>query len=96
MAQTCSPLRYPGGKTQLAKFIGNLIEINHLENAIYIEPFAGGFGVGLELLFNNEVANVIINENDYDIAAHSIWYAILNETQRLVEDIKNIKIDISE
>ena len=59
MARTCSPLRYPGGKTQLAKFIGNLIKINSLENKTYIEPFAGGFGVGLDLLYNNKVDSVI-------------------------------------
>lgn len=94
MAQTCSPLRYPGGKTQLAKFIGNLIEINHLENAIYIEPFAGGFGVGIDLLYNNKVDSVILN--DLDTPVYSVWYAILNESERLIDDINNTTIDISE
>ena len=94
MAITYSPLRYPGGKTQLSKFVMNLLKINRLNNITYTEPFAGGFGAGLELLFNDEVSNVIIN--DYDIAIYSIWYAILNETRRLINDIKNIKIDIKE
>lgn len=94
MARTCSPLRYPGGKTQLAKFIGNLIEINSLENATYIEPFAGGFGVGLDLLYNKKVDSVILN--DLDTPVYSIWYAILNESERLIEDINNTAIDIDE
>ena len=94
MAITNSPLRYPGGKTQLAQFVMNLLKINGLNNITYAEPFAGGFGAGLELLFNNKVKSVIIN--DYDIAIYSIWYAILNETERFVEDIYNTKINIQE
>lgn len=94
MPKTYSPLRYPGGKTQLSKFVMKLLELNKLNNIVYAEPFAGGFGAGLELLFNNNVKSVIIN--DYDIAIYSIWYAILNETERFINDIKNIKINIQE
>ena len=81
MPRTYSPLRYPGGKTQLASFVGKLLEINHLNSIIYAEPFAGGFGAGLELLFNGLISKAIIN--DYDIAIYSIWYAIINETKDL-------------
>lgn len=94
LPRTYSPLRYPGGKTQLANFVGKILKTNALQNITYAEPFAGGFGAGLELLFANKVENVLIN--DYDIAIYSIWYAILNETQRLIEDIKNIEITIEE
>lgn len=92
--RTFSPLRYPGGKTQLAKFVNNLLEINDLKNIIYIEPFAGGFGAGLELLFNSQVSQAVIN--DYDIAIYSIWYAILNESERFADDVQNINITIAE
>ncbi|EAV9865380.1 DNA adenine methylase, partial [Listeria monocytogenes] len=64
MPVTQSPLRYPGGKTQLFKFVRNLIEINEIKHSTYIEPFAGGAGVALELLFSNSVENIVIN--DYD------------------------------
>lgn len=94
MPRTYSPLRYPGGKTQLSRFVMQLLELNKLDDIVYVEPFAGGFGAGLELLFKNKVKSVIIN--DYDIAIYSIWYAILNETERLINDIKNIKINIKE
>lgn len=94
MPITYSPLRYPGGKTQLSSFLMQLLELNKLDNIVYAEPFAGGFGAGLDVLFNNKVKSVIIN--DYDIAIYSIWYAILNETERFVEDIYNTKINIQE
>lgn len=94
MPRTYSPLRYPGGKTQLSRFVMQLLELNNLDDIIYAEPFAGGFGAGLELLFKNKVSSVIIN--DYDIAIYSIWYAILNETDRFINDINNTEITIHE
>lgn len=94
MPRTYSPLRYPGGKTQLSRFVMQLLELNKLDDIVYAEPFAGGFGAGLELLFKNKVKSVIIN--DYDIAIYSIWYAILNETERFINDIINVKINIQE
>lgn len=94
MPRTYSPLRYPGGKTQLSKFLMKLFEYNNLENIVYAEPFSGGFGAGLELLFANKISKAIIN--DYDTAIYSIWYAILNETDRFIRDILTTEITIDE
>lgn len=94
MAVTKSPLRYPGGKTQLAKFVKNTIENNNLEKVIYCEPFSGGFGAGLELLFSDSVESVIIN--DLDSGIYSIWYSILNDIDNFVDLIKNTPITIDE
>ena len=47
-----SPLRYPGGKNKLAKFVGLICEKNNI-NGHYIEPYAGGASVALFLLFHN-------------------------------------------
>ncbi|MDU5504295.1 MAG: DNA adenine methylase [Anaerococcus vaginalis] len=54
MPRTYLPLRYPGGKTQLSRFVMQLLEFNKLDDIVYVEPFSGGFGVGLELLFKKE------------------------------------------
>lgn len=37
-----SPLRYPGGKTQLSPFVIDLVRANDLYGGVYAEPFAGG------------------------------------------------------
>ena len=37
-----SPLRYPGGKGKLAKFMGAVVRANDLSDGRYIEPYAGG------------------------------------------------------
>jgi len=91
---TKSPLRYPGGKTQLKNFVENTINLNNLEDTIYCEPFSGGFGIGLDLLLARKITRAIIN--DYDIAIFSIWYAVLNDTFGLVETIKKTPINMEE
>jgi DNA adenine methylase len=51
-----SPLRYPGGKRKIAKFVADAIISNEIENGIYIEPFAGGASIAIDLL-NNKIVN---------------------------------------
>nr|WP_075574663.1 DNA adenine methylase [Ezakiella massiliensis] len=94
MARTNSPLRYPGGKTQLSQFLSELLNHNKLNNVVYAEPFSGGFGAGLELLYKDRVSTVIIN--DYDVGIYSVWYALLNENEKFIEDIKKVDINIEE
>ena len=60
-----SPLRYPGGKGQLYKQIKQIILDNDLCDKTYTEPFAGGYGLGIKLLLNNDVKHAIINDFDY-------------------------------
>ena len=93
MPHTKTPLRYPGGKTQLSGFVSHLINENEMEHVIYCEPYSGGFGAGLELLFSGVVEEVIIN--DLDLGIYSLWYAIIYESQRLIDYIQNTCVNIS-
>ena len=94
MGKTLSPLRYPGGKSQLNKKVQKLIERNRLQNHIYVEPFAGGFGVGLYLLKNNIVENAVLN--DYDQHVYHFWLAVLNHTDDLIALVQDTPIDLQE
>ncbi|MFW2899485.1 DNA adenine methylase [Carnobacterium maltaromaticum] len=94
MPVTKSPLRYPGGKTQLSKFVQNILELNDINNGTYIEPFAGGSGVAIELLLNGSVDRIVIN--DYDKSIYSIWNAILNNTRKFIKLIENTPVTIEE
>lgn len=94
MPVTKSPLRYPGGKTQLHKFVSNIMEKNGIKNGIYCEPFSGGAGVAIELLLSNKVDSIILN--DYDIGIFSIWNAILNDTKKFIDLIEKTAITIEE
>ncbi|WHY24466.1 DNA adenine methylase [Bacillus halotolerans] len=94
MPRTLSPLRYPGGKTKMAQFVLNLININDICEPIYVEPFAGGAGIAIDLLLKKQVNKVIIN--DFDRSIYAIWYSILNYTHDFIELIMNTPINIKE
>lgn len=89
-----SPLRYPGGKGKLAPFMEALIKKTGHIGGTYVEPFAGGAGIALELLEKNVVSQIIIN--DYDKGIYSFWKAILTETDRFVQEIENVPLTIDE
>ena len=90
----CSPLRYPGGKGKLAKFMKYMIDQLGHGGGTYIEPFAGGAGIAIELLQRNVVSKIVIN--DYDKGIWSFWKAILTETNRFVEAIRTVPLTIEE
>lgn len=94
MPRTFSPLRYPGGKTQLTSFVKNLLLTNNITNGTYIEPFAGGAGVAIQLLLAGDVKSIVIN--DYDKSIYSIWYSILNNTQKFITLILDTPVTINE
>ncbi|MGG3308375.1 DNA adenine methylase [Paenibacillus lautus] len=94
MPITYSPLRYPGGKSQLYKFVRNVIEQNGIENPVYVEPFAGGAGLAIELLLKENVHSIVIN--DFDRAIYSFWYSVLNDPENLINLILNTPINIEE
>ena len=89
-----SPLRYPGGKGKLASFMEYMIDQLGHQGGTYIEPFAGGAGIAMELLLRNVVSRIVIN--DYDKAVWSFWKAILTETDRFVEEIRMVPLTVDE
>lgn len=91
---THSPLRYPGGKSILSPLLGNFIEINNLLDGIYIEPYAGGAGAALKLLFSEYVNEIILNDADKSI--FSFWYSILNHTEDFIKLIYDTPVNLEE
>lgn len=89
-----SPLRYPGGKGKLAPFIALLIEEYGHKGGTYIEPFAGGAGIAIELLDKGIVSRVVIN--DLDKGIYSFWKAILSNTERFISEIENVPLTLEE
>ncbi len=86
-----SPLRYPGGKNKLAKFIALICEKNNI-NGHYVEPYAGGASVALFLLLNNYISEITIN--DIDRSIYAFWYSVLNDTEKFCKLIKKTEISI--
>lgn len=94
MNKSLSPLRYPGGKFKIYDKVKNLIEINELGNRSYVEPFAGGFGIGLALLRDNIVQTSVLN--DFDAHIYNFWHAILNSTDDFLRVMMDTPITIEE
>lgn len=86
-----SPLRYPGGKNKLAKFIALICEKNNI-NGHYVEPYAGSASVALHLLINNYVKEITIN--DLDRGVFAFWYSVLNDTEKFCRKIRTTEITI--
>lgn len=94
MGKTYSPLRYPGGKGKFYKYMIPIFEKNHLQNIVYIEPFAGGAGLACELLIKNQVSKIILN--DFDRSIYAFWYSILNYTDEFCNKITETEVTIAE
>lgn len=91
---TPSPLRYPGGKTKLYKYVKSIIEVNNLIGETYIEPFAGGSGLALKLLINNDVKRIVIN--DLDPAIYAFWYCVLNYSNDMCDFVSTVPMTVEE
>lgn len=94
MPQTPSPLRYPGGKTSIVDMVSKIIESNKLSGGHYAEPYAGGAGLALSLLFKGKVHEIHLN--DLDKAVWSFWYSILNSPSDFIDKINETEITIDE
>lgn len=88
-----TPLRYPGGKAKLAPFIKIVFELNGLYDAHYVEPYAGGAGIGLSLLFSEYSSHIYLNDISHPL--YCLWCAILKNTEYLTRRIWNVRVSSS-
>ncbi len=89
-----SPLRYPGGKYKISKLVALLIGKLDIPCRTYVEPFAGGAGVALDLLFSGYVERIVINDSDK--AIYSIWRAITTENAQFLDKMMATNVTLEE
>ncbi len=89
-----SPLRYPGGKAPFSPFIAKIMEANGLFGGHYFEPYAGGAGVALELLFQGHVSHVHIN--DIDPAVYAFWVSVTEHADELLDLLESVPITMEQ
>ena len=94
MGQHRTPLRYPGGKQRLAPFIDELLVANECLNGHYVEPYAGGAGVAIELLLNDRVNRIHLNDSSVHI--FSFWHSILCQTEKFCRHIFSASLTVDE
>lgn len=89
-----SPLRYPGGKGKLVRFVRSIIRANGLSDGLYVEPYAGGAAVAWELLITGVVRRVAINDISRPI--YCFWKAVLEQTDELSKLIHDARLTVEE
>jgi len=94
MPTTPSPLRYPGGKTKLTPYLKELIIKNSLCDGYYIEPYAGGAGLAINLLLKGFAR--YIHLNDLDRSIYAFWHTVLNESEAICDYIDRVEISLEE
>lgn len=87
-----SPLRYPGGKARLARYLARVLSTQSRTIDTYCEPYAGGVGAGLQLLSDGHVSKLIINDLNRGIAA--FWRSAFFKTDELAKMVADCAVDI--
>ena len=87
-----SPLRYPGGKACIFPFMSKLFYENKLVGSSYAEPYAGGAGLALKLLYNEYVSEIFIN--DLDESIYSLWKALTEDNLIFCDWLEDVEISV--
>lgn len=90
---TETPLRYPGGKSQVYEQIVSILRCNGMTDRVYVEPFAGGAGLALKLLFRGDVPAIVLN--DIDPAIANFWQTILDNPDYLCKQLRKTPVHLS-
>lgn len=88
-----SPLRYPGGKRRLTPYVAAALKANELEPDLFVEPFAGGASVALELLATGKVRRIGLAERDPYLAA--FWSTVFFDSDWLCRKIDDLDVSLA-
>ncbi len=92
MHKLSSPLRYPGSKNKLVKYLHKVLEFNDFKPSVLVEPFVGGGSVFLGFLANDLVTHAVIG--DKDRLVFSFWKILFEEPQYLISFVKKVKVNV--
>ena len=89
-----SPLRYPGGKAALSDLLSEIRRLNRLGAYSFAEPFAGGAGAALTMLFSEKAPDVFIN--DADPAMFDFWWTVVNRPGPFLDCLREKRVSMAE
>jgi DNA adenine methylase len=94
MGAIYTPLRYPGGKAKLGRFLSELFKANRLVDGTYAEAYAGGAGAAMHLLIRGYAQRIALNDINSGVVA--FWRAVLNHNERFAKRIEKVRLTVSE
>jgi DNA adenine methylase len=89
-----SPLRYPGGKASMADLLAQVRRLNNLGDRPIAEPFAGGAGASLTLLYREEAGEILVNDADPSI--HDFWWSLVSRSEAFQKKLGGAKVNMKE
>lgn len=92
--RTASPLRYPGGKASMTGLLADIRTMNQLGDRAIAEPFAGGAGASLSLLYREDTHEIHIN--DADPAIHDFWWTVVNRPRPFLAMLRSTRVSMAE
>ena len=78
----------------MAGLLGGIRKLNGLGDRVISEPFAGGAGASLTLLYLEETPEISIN--DADPAIHDFWWAVINRPKQFASMISTTRVCMTE
>ena len=78
----------------MAGLLSQLRRLNGLGDRAIAEPFAGGAGASLTLLYLEETHEIYIN--DVDPAIHDFWWTVVNRPQPFVDMLTKARVSMAE
>ena len=74
--------------------LSQIRRLNGLGNRAIAEPFAGGAGASLTLLYMEETPEIYVN--DADPAIHDFWWSLVKRPHLFVDLLENARLDMTE
>lgn len=73
-------------------FVGQVIKSNGLSDGHYVEPYAGGAGIAIELLLLEYVRHIHLNDINQSVMA--FWRSAIHETDALCRKIEETPLNM--
>lgn len=89
-----SPLRYPGSKRRFAVYIERALHLNGVQPELFVEPFAGGASVSLQLLADDVVETIGLADRDPLVAA--FWKTVFFDSDWLIQQVQDIEVTLAQ
>ncbi len=74
--------------------LGDLRRLNGMGDREIAEPFAGGAGASLSLLYLEETQRICIN--DADLAIHDFWWTLISRQRPFLDKLLKTRVSIAE
>jgi DNA adenine methylase len=89
-----TPMRYPGGKGRLSQYVIDLFELNDLTGGHYVETYAGGAGIALNLLYLEYASHIHLN--DLNRSVFAFWKSVCEQPEEMCRLVRKVPLTVAQ